>query len=216
MGTSRSTAAAVVAMVLGLGNAAVTVYWLAGGTWLLDTVGGEIEQWGRQRGAPVLVAMAAVAAVKLIVAASAPLYAGRGRRWAPAPLFDLAGTRWGRALGWTAATGLVLYGGLLTMVGLAVQVGLVHAAGDADHRALRWHAYLWDPWFLAWGLALGATLWTSSCHATQGSPDPAGSPAERWRLIAGEGSRRASEAGAARPANRRRRRSPARRGERCR
>jgi hypothetical protein len=53
----------------------------------------------------------------------------------------------------------VLYGGLLTVVGLAVEAGIVSAAPDADERALVWHAWLWDPWFLAWGLALTATLW---------------------------------------------------------
>ena len=28
----------------------------------------------------------------------------------------------------------------------------------ADHRALAWHAYLWDPWFLLWGLLVTAAL----------------------------------------------------------
>jgi hypothetical protein len=53
---------------------------------------------------------------------------------------------------------LVLYGAALTSGGLAVQVGVLQAAGDADERALRWHTYLWDPWFLAWGVLLLATL----------------------------------------------------------
>ncbi|HET6953221.1 MAG TPA: hypothetical protein VFI47_22770 [Acidimicrobiales bacterium] len=50
------------------------------------------------------------------------------------------------------------YGGVLTGVGLAVQAGVIDAAPGADGQALAWHAYLWDPWFLVWGLALGATL----------------------------------------------------------
>jgi hypothetical protein len=64
-----------------------------------------------------------------------------------------------RPLAWVAAAVLVLYGGLLTAVGLAVEAGIVSTAPDADERALAWHAWLWDPWFLAWGLALTATLW---------------------------------------------------------
>jgi hypothetical protein len=28
----------------------------------------------------------------------------------------------------------------------------------ADHRALAWHAYLWDPWFLIWGLLVVGAL----------------------------------------------------------
>jgi hypothetical protein len=29
---------------------------------------------------------------------------------------------------------------------------------SADHRALAWRAYLWDPWFLVWGLLVTAAL----------------------------------------------------------
>jgi hypothetical protein len=34
--------------------------------------------------------------------------------------------------------------------GLLVQADVIHASVTADHRALAWHAYLWDPWFLIW------------------------------------------------------------------
>ena len=80
----------------------------------------------------------------------------------PSALFDLAATPRCRALGWVAAGVLTLYGGLLTVVGLAVQSGLLTAAPDADHRAVAWHTFVWDPWFLLWGLALGATLWSTA------------------------------------------------------
>lgn len=50
---------------------------------------------------------------------------------------------------------------MLTLVGLLVQADVIHATRDADHRALAWHAYLWDPWFLGWGLLLTAALWRS-------------------------------------------------------
>ena len=29
---------------------------------------------------------------------------------------------------------------------------------SSDHKALAWHAFLWDPWFLVWGLLLAAAL----------------------------------------------------------
>lgn len=61
-------------------------------------------------------------------------------------------------LAWTAAVVLTLYGGVLTVAGLLVQAGIVPRADEADDRALAWHAYLWDPWFLAWGLLLGLAL----------------------------------------------------------
>ena len=34
----------------------------------------------------------------------------------------------------------------------APKAGAITADPSADYRALAWHAYLWDPWFLIWGL----------------------------------------------------------------
>jgi hypothetical protein len=31
-------------------------------------------------------------------------------------------------------------------------------SGLDDHRALAWHTYLWDPWFLMWGLLVAGAL----------------------------------------------------------
>ena len=69
-----------------------------------------------------------------------------------------------RLVGFTAraaAVTLTAYGGVLTLVGLLMQADVIHATRDADHRALAWHAYLWDPWFLGWGLLLTAALWAA-------------------------------------------------------
>jgi len=51
-------------------------------------------------------------------------------------------------LAWFEAAVLVIYGLVPTTVGLMVQLGIIAASASADHRALAWHAYLWDPWFL--------------------------------------------------------------------
>jgi hypothetical protein len=143
-----------VAGVLGLANTAVSVYWALGGTALLDTVGGEIERWGRQRGADVVVALWLVVIVKLAVALAAPvLAAGFGLL----PSWTVG--RVTRLLTWVAAIVLVVYGGVLTLVGLLVLGGVIPTVEPADRRALAWHAFLWDPWFFFWGLALMATLW---------------------------------------------------------
>lgn len=159
--------AGVVAVVLGSASAAVSLYWLLGGRALLDTVGGEIERWGRERGAAVLLALAGVVLVKLFVAVIPAVPA----------MLSASGNRLGRMLrvaGWIAAVVLVIYGGLLTVVGLLVQADVIHASADADPKALAWHAYLWDPWFLVWGIALlfhlrrsrlrdaSATRWTTA------------------------------------------------------
>lgn len=150
------------AVVVGLANAAVTVYWLCGGERLLDTVGGAIERWGRERGVTVLVVLAAVAVVKAAVAV-VPLFRGSGR------LAQAA-----RVSGWVSAAVLVGYGGLLTLVGLLVQGGVIASAADADTTALAWHAFVWDPWFLLWGLALGIHLVGERRDRRPGVPDPDG------------------------------------------
>jgi hypothetical protein len=149
----RSRWPALVAAGLGLGHAAVSAYWLVGGTALLDTVGGRLEEWARQRSPGALAVLAVTVAVKVVVALSAPLFAGVGRPVLPARWFALVGQRPARVLGWIAAGVLIAYGGALTLVGQLAQQGVFDTEG-ADPMALAWHAYVWDPWFLAWGVAL--------------------------------------------------------------
>jgi hypothetical protein len=38
---------------------------------------------------------------------------------------------------------------------------VIRADTDADTKALRWHAYLWDPWFLGWGVLVALALLAS-------------------------------------------------------
>lgn len=134
---------------------------------MLDTVGGDIERWGRERPPSAIVALGVIVAVKAVIALSslcfAPVGPGWAQHWWP---YRFAMTRSARALGWLAATVLVLYGSVLTVVGLAVQGGLIDAGPDADQRALRWHTYLWDPWFAAWGLAMMLVMYASGSAGT--------------------------------------------------
>jgi hypothetical protein len=151
--------AAWCAFVLGVASAAVSAYWAAGGTALLDTVGGSIERWGRERSLAVLVVLVAVAALKLVVAVAAPLAAGAFH----APAW-MAG-RVPRLLSWIAAGTLALYGGVLTAAGLLVQSGVIEPGPEADRHALAWHTWFWDPWFLLWGVAFVVALWRTSATA---------------------------------------------------
>ncbi len=61
-------------------------------------------------------------------------------------------------LAWVAAAILTVYGAVLTTVGLLVQADVIRSPASADRRALMWHAYLWDPWFLMWGLLIATAL----------------------------------------------------------
>jgi hypothetical protein len=148
--------AAQAAFAVGLLYAAISVYWGAGGTWLLDTVGSGL---GKGHGGSALVVFAVWLAVGLkVIAAVLPLLAvtadtSTGSRWP-----SLTRARVIRGLTWIEAVILTGYGLVLTAVGLLVQAGVVAASAGADHRALEWHAYLWDPWFLVWGLLVTAAL----------------------------------------------------------
>ena len=134
--------AAWAAFAVGLLYAAISVYWGLGGSGPLDTVGASLTQPGRSASGLVVLAVWCAVALKLI-AAVLPLLAvgvvspGSFRR-----------RRLSRALTWVEAAILTFYGLILTAVGLLVQAGVIGTQANADHRALAWHAYLWDPWFL--------------------------------------------------------------------
>src|ERR1700729_2965519 len=121
------------ASALMLLSAAISAYWAVGGTGLLDTVGGSIARWGRDGGAGVRLALAAVVVLKLVAA------------WLPARAVRDPCQRTVRRLAWLEAAILTVYGGVLTGTGLAVQAGVVGVGADANWKALDWHAYLWDP-----------------------------------------------------------------------
>ena len=142
--------AAKAAFVLGLLYAAVSVYWGLGGTWLLSTVGSAVQRQGRAGTAILVLAVWAAVVIKT-VAAVLPLLALR----------RLTSSGWNRAvslLAWIEAGVLTVYGLVLTLVDMLVQAGIIHPSAGADHRALAWHAYLWDPWFLIWGLLVAGAL----------------------------------------------------------
>ena len=151
----RAVFAALVAAGLGLASAAMSAYWAAGGTGLLDTVGGKIERWGRERSLAVILTLWVIIAVKLVGAAAPLVFAGVGAGQLP----TWTKGRQARLMGWIAAVGLTLYGAVLTVVGLLVEAGVLAASDEADERALAWHAYFWDPWFALWGAAFSAVMW---------------------------------------------------------
>jgi hypothetical protein len=156
--------AGVCAAVLGCGYAAVSAYWVIGGTFLLDTVGGVFERNAGTIGMAILVWL--VVAAKL-VAAGLPL-AATHRRLSPPwrrPLWLLS---------WLAAAILTLYVLVMTAAGILVRVGVITAAPAADRRALAWHAFVWDPWFLLWGLLIATTLLATRGGATASVAEPDG------------------------------------------
>ena len=65
---------------------------------------------------------------------------------------------------------LVVWGGLNTVVGNLVLAGWIVPDGGYDRAGMIGHAWLWDPLFLAWGLALAVGLrWDRSRSASGGT-----------------------------------------------
>ena len=148
MSPSRAGAgvwAARAALLLGIPSALVSAYWGLGGTWLLDTIGGALEREGRA-GNPGLIAIVWLTVALKLVASVIGLAALHPPARLPVRLI--------RLIGWTAGGMLFLYGLILTVVGLLVESGVIATSVNANHRALRWHAFLWDPWFFLWGLCV--------------------------------------------------------------
>ncbi len=137
---------AYLAAALALGSAAFSLYWLLGGTALLNTVGGEIEELARSRATGTVVTLAVVVLAKLLGAALAlSLVQPWGQRFS---------RRARTLLATVGGVGLALYGGVLVLAGALVLAGIVDASDDTDEYALRWHVFFWDLWFFVWGVAL--------------------------------------------------------------
>jgi hypothetical protein len=152
----RGMLPALAGLAAGLAYATISVYWAAGGRWLLNTVGISLSQPGQAGHLAVLLAVWGAAAVKAVAAVLPLLAIGVWPRTANGGPRRLV-----RVLTWIEAAVLVGYGLVLTASGLLVQAGVIKTAAHADRLAMKWHAYLWDPWFLIWGIFVFLALWQS-------------------------------------------------------
>ena len=141
---------AYAAATLAFASAAVSLFWTLGGTLLLDTVGGAIEELARER-SPGALALGAVTVLVKVVAGLLAL-----------ALVQPRGARLGRRLlliaNGAGGAVLVLWGGANVVVGALVLADVVAPAASVDEHALRWHVFVWDLWFLVWGVALALAV----------------------------------------------------------
>ena len=148
------------ACVVGVLFAAVSAYWGLRGTWLLDTLPVSFEEQARAGEVGIFVAVWAAAVLK-IMAAVLPVLA----------LHRMTRATWSRVvwvLAWVAAIFLTLYGLAQTAAAQLVYAGVLDdAAASADDRRLLWRAFVWDPWFLIWGLLTVAALLYGRRHRDQ-------------------------------------------------
>jgi hypothetical protein len=138
------------ASALALASAALSVYWTAGGTFLLDTVGGSIEDTGRAHSSAAILLGTMTALAKLGAALLAlALVRPRGHR-IPDRLRAGGNTLMSVLLvGWCAAS---------VVLGTLALAGVISGAVAGDQRALLWHVLVWDPWFLLWGVVLALAI----------------------------------------------------------
>lgn len=138
----RSEPAALIAAFLAFASAAVTLYWLLGGTAGLETVGGEVERIARSRSGLAITVASITLAAKLVAGGLALVLAGP-RQEHRSPI----------VLGFLGGGVLTLYGGVLVVIGALVLAGVIDPSGPVDEYALRWHVFVWDLWFFVWGVA---------------------------------------------------------------
>jgi hypothetical protein len=104
---------------VGSAYAAVSVYWALGGTWLLDTVAGTLEQPGRAGNPGIILAVCAAALLK-VIGAIVPL-AAVGVTSGQATIAGRRRVRL-RVLAWLEAAILTIYGLVLTVAGLRIDL----------------------------------------------------------------------------------------------
>lgn len=138
----------VAAAAVGLVHAGFTVYWAAGGRWLLPTVGAWTVRLADERPVTTTVVLGLVALAK-ISGSVVPVLVEVGR---------IGWRHFWRVLEWAGAVVLIGYGLVNVVVAWAVLAGLITAEGGYDRAAELGHAALWDPLFLLWGLLLAVGL----------------------------------------------------------
>ena len=136
-----------VAAVLGTIHAAWSAYWAFGGRVLLDTVGGWAVAAVEERPLLALGGLLAVAVAKLL-AAWIPLLAETGR---------IPGRRVWRGCAWVGGPFLIIYGAVNASAAVAILAGWVETE-NYDRPGLIGHAFVWDPLFAVWGVALTIAL----------------------------------------------------------
>lgn len=113
----------------------------------LDSVGGSIEQFARERSATAV----AVGALTVILKCAAGLLALALVR----PSWSHAVGRGRLLLACALASGvLILWGAANVVLGGLVLLDVIVPAQPVDEYALRAHVLVWDMWFVLWGATL--------------------------------------------------------------
>lgn len=140
-----------ISAMTGMTHGLFSFYWAVGGQWLTSTLGDELVAALAEKPLQMLV----IAAVKVGAALLPLLLFTRG--WFSLPL--------PRLVCWISAAVLMLWGGMNAVTGNLVLSGLIAPAAGYDRTGMIGHAWLWDPLFLIWGLALGMSLLSTTSRS---------------------------------------------------
>lgn len=144
----------IAATALGGVHAGFSLYWAAGGTALVWSLGSDLV--ASFQGREWLLAL--IGAFKLIAAVAPLALAFWG--W---PAWRLT-----RSVCWLGASVLIIWGGLNTVVANLVLAGAVQPQSGFDRSGMIGHAWLWDPLFLAWGISVAIGLLATRSRVNKG------------------------------------------------
>jgi len=136
------------ACVLGLSFTVFNVYWALGGRQWIDTVFPFADEAAIAANFPLWVQWSAIilkvwaALFGLVVT---PLFVR---------VFGRRLLRMARLGAWVAACWLTFWGFTQTLFFLLLKFRLFDVDYWNDERVVNWHTFLWDPWFLIWGICL--------------------------------------------------------------
>ena len=129
--------------------ALMSFYWALGGELGVKTLGSGIQSLADDPGFVAVVWLTGVAKVVGGLFALTLVYPWA--RW--------LSPRWKLILAWVGGAGLALYGGVQLIIEGMVLGGAMKVSGPVDWEGLRWHVWLWDPWWLLGGVLFLLAAW---------------------------------------------------------
>ena len=129
--------------------ALMSFYWALGGQLGLNTLSAGIRALAHDPGFVAIVWLTGIA--KVIGGLFALTLVRPWAHWLP-PIWKLA-------LAWIGGAGLALYGGVNLIVEWLVIGGVIQMNGLEVTEGIRWHAWLWDPWWLLGGVLFLLAAW---------------------------------------------------------
>ena len=148
-GFGRTTWAAYAACAWALIFALMSFYWALGGEIGLDTLGLGIQALAHDPGFIALVWLTSIA--KVIGGLFALTLVRPWLLWLP-PIWKLV-------LALVGGAAMALYGGVNLVVEWLLVIGAIHIDGVVVTEGIRWHAWIWDPWWLLGGILFLLAAW---------------------------------------------------------